>query len=152
MTVQEEGRELPFGRTVALHSLGWLVAANLVGVWLAVVILWPAVGDAIAPLTYGRWVPLHLDWQLYGWCALPLVGGLLAWCLDPHHPQVGRHVHLALGAWSLALVLGEVAWLGGTTSGRLSSTGTVGRCRCCPERCMCCGRSSRRTPGGAGAP
>lgn len=110
---------LPFGRTVALHSVGWLLAANLVGVWLGVAVMWPAVGDALAPLTYGRWMPLHLDWQLYGWCSLPLVGGLLAWFADTAHPAVRGHVQVALGAWSVALALGGVAWLGGTTSGRL---------------------------------
>lgn len=109
----------PFGRTVALHSLGWLVAANLVGVWLGGILLWPELGDVLAPLTFGRWVPLHLDWQLYGWCALPLVGALLAWSLDVRHPGVERHAHLALGAWTVALGLGAVGWLGGTVSGKL---------------------------------
>jgi cytochrome c oxidase cbb3-type subunit 1 len=112
--------EMPaLGRAVAVHTLGWMFAANLVGVWLAILLLWPEAGDALAPLTYGRWAPLHLNWQLYGACALPLVGALLAWCLDPRHPQVGRHAHGALAAWSLALALGGVAWLGGTTSGKL---------------------------------
>src|SRR3954462_8103478 len=59
---------------VAAHSLAWLVAANMVGVLLAAMVLWPGINEWIAPLTYGRWIPLHLDWQLYGWCALPLVG------------------------------------------------------------------------------
>jgi cytochrome c oxidase cbb3-type subunit 1 len=109
----------PFGRAVALHSLGWLVAANLVGVWLGVSLLWPELGDRLAPLTFGRWVPLHLDWQLYGWCALPLVGALLAWSFDGRHPGVGWHAQLALGAWTLALLLGAAGWLGGTVSGKL---------------------------------
>lgn len=119
MNADARASALPFARTVALHSLGWLLAANLVGIWLAVCLLWPAVGDRLAPLTFGRWVPLHLDWQLYGWCALPLVGALLAWCLDAQHPQVERHARVALGVWSLALALGGIAWLGGTTSGKL---------------------------------
>jgi cytochrome c oxidase cbb3-type subunit 1 len=109
----------PVGRAVALHSLGWLVAANLVGVWLGVSLLWPALGDRAVPFTFGRWVPLHLDWQLYGWCALPLVGALLAWCFDDRHPTVRGHAQLGLGAWSLALGLGGLAWLGGTVSGKL---------------------------------
>jgi hypothetical protein len=88
-------------------------------VWLGVTLLWPPIGDLLAPLTFGRWVPLHLDWQLYGWCALPLVGALIAWCFDARHPGAGRHAHLALGAWSLALLLGAVGWLGGTVSGKL---------------------------------
>jgi cytochrome c oxidase cbb3-type subunit 1 len=102
-----------------MHSLGWLVAANLVGVWLAVVLLWPAVGNLVAPFTYGRWSPLHLDWQLYGWCSLPVVGALFAWCLDVQHPHVRRHAGIALGSWSAALALGAMAWLGGTVSGKL---------------------------------
>ncbi len=112
-------RAFPFGRAVALHSLGWLVAANLIGIWLGISLLWPAVGNLLAPFTYGRWSPLHLDWQLYGWCALPMVGALLAWCLDPAHPNVRGHAAVAMGAWSAALALGGVAWLGGTVSGKL---------------------------------
>lgn len=108
----------PFARAVALYSLGWLVAANLVGLWLAASILWPQLGDLLSPLTFGRWAPLHLDWQLYGWCSLPLVGVLFAWFLDPAAPAAPRHAHLALAAWSLALALGGLAWLGGVTSGK----------------------------------
>lgn len=103
-------------RTAARHSLGWLVAANLVGVWLALGLLWPAAGDAIAPLTYGRWVPLHLDWQLYGWTALPVVGVLLAWFLDERDAAAAR---VAFAAWSVALALGGLSWLAGRTSGKL---------------------------------
>ena len=40
---------LPFGRTVALHSLGWLCAANLVGVWLGVVVVGIAAGMVALP-------------------------------------------------------------------------------------------------------
>lgn len=109
----------PFARTVALHSLGWLVAANLVGLWMAVSLIWPAVGDLLAPLTFGRWTPLHMNWQLYGWCALPVAGALLAWCLDDTHPRIRLHAALVLGAWSLALALGGAAWLAGDVSGKL---------------------------------
>jgi len=108
----------PGGGAAAAHSLGWLVAANAVGVWLAGLLVWPGAGDALAPLTFGRWAPVHHNGQLYGWCALPLVGALLAWFLDPDHPRAGRHAALALGAWSLALGLGGVAWLGGLASGK----------------------------------
>ena len=107
------------GAVTARHALGWLVAANAVGVLLAAELVWPALGDAVAPLTYGRWMPLHMNWQLYGWCSLPLVGVLLAWCVDARHPQARTHVRVAFGAWSIALALGGVAWLGGVTSGKL---------------------------------
>lgn len=111
--------EQQLARLVRRHALGWWVAANLVGVWLAAVLVWPGLGDAIAPLSYGRWVPLHLNWQLYGWGALPLVGALLGWTLVTAHPGAIRHAGGALGAWSLALLLGGVSWLGGLTSGKV---------------------------------
>lgn len=106
-------------RTVARHSLGWLVAANLVGLWLACVLLWPAAGDALAPLSYGRWMPLHLDWQLYGWCALPLVGVLFAWTFDVWRPFGLPEAQWGVRAWSLALAVGGVSWLAGYVSGKL---------------------------------
>lgn len=51
-------------RSVARHALAWLAAANAVGVLLAALLLWPQLNRALAPFTYGRWMPLHLDWQL----------------------------------------------------------------------------------------
>ncbi len=106
-------------RAAARHSLFWLVAANAVGLWLAASLLWPALGDLIAPLTYGRWMPLHLNWQLYGWCALPLVAALLHWYLDEADARSVSQARIALGAWSVALLLGGAAWLAGNTSGKL---------------------------------
>lgn len=107
-----------FAGAVERHALAWLVAANAVGVWLAAVLLWPALDGLMAPLGYGRWMPLHLDWQLYGWCALPLVGALARWFV--RDDGEGRaHLRLALAAWSLALLLGGASWLAGDTSGKL---------------------------------
>src|SRR5688500_13198754 len=119
MNAEAQAPGCPYGRAVALHSLGWLTAANLVGLWLAIGLQWPDAGNALAPLTYGRWSPLHLDWQLYGWCSLPLVGALFAWCFDPTTSATRRHAHAALGGWSLALAFGGVAWLRGDVSGKL---------------------------------
>jgi len=103
---------------VRRHSLVWLVAANLVGLLLAALLLWPELNDRLAPLTYGRWVPLHLDWQLYGWCALPLVGVLLKYYL-PEDARGDFAARLALWSWSLALMVGGASWLGGHASGKL---------------------------------
>ena len=104
--------------SVRRHSLAWLVAANAVGGLLAALLLWPDLNDPLAPLTFGRWVPLHLNWQLYGWCALPLVGVLLGHCLPPDQrgAAAGR---LALAAWSGALFLGGLTWLAGRVSGKV---------------------------------
>ena len=51
------------------HALGWLVAGNVVGLWLAILQLKP--GLAVGDWTYGRWVPVHLNVQLFGWTSLP---------------------------------------------------------------------------------
>ncbi len=113
-----DGIQPQMARVVARHTLGWLAAGNAIGVLLAALLVWPALNDSLAPLTYGRWIPLHLDWQLYGSCALPLVGVLLAWCWDVRHPHAVGQARLALRVWSLALLLGGVAWLGGGSSGK----------------------------------
>lgn len=103
---------------VRRHSLAWLVAANAVGALLATLLLWPDLNDPLAPFTYGRWVPLHLNWQLYGWCALPLVGVLFAQCL-PTDARALAGGRLALNAWSGALLVGGLTWLAGRVSGKL---------------------------------
>ncbi|HLP06852.1 MAG TPA: hypothetical protein VK178_01710 [Opitutaceae bacterium] len=88
------------------------------GLLLATLLLWPDLGDALTPLTYGRWVPVHHNTQLYGWCALPLVGLLLRAFLVPGR-AADRHTLLALGAWSAALAFGAYSWLHGEASGKL---------------------------------
>lgn len=111
--------EAQLAQTVRRHALGWLVAANLVGLGLAALLVWPRLGDGLAPLTYGRWMPLHLNWQLYGWGAVPLIGVLIKWILISDHPQTAWHAGGALGLWSLVLLGGGLSWLGGTVSGKL---------------------------------
>ena len=115
-----KGREhTAFARVVRMHALGWLLAANAVGVWLAMLLVWPSLGDWTGELTYGRWMPVHLNWQLYGWCAMPLVGCLLAACLAWENSSALAHARLVLAGWSLALALGGLSWLGGVTNGKL---------------------------------
>jgi cytochrome c oxidase cbb3-type subunit 1 len=109
---------LRLAQTFVRHSLGWLVAANVVGVWLAANLVWPQIGEAVAPLTYGRWMPLHTDWLLYGWCALPLVALLFAWvpCPDRRHAQI---VSAGIVLWSAVLAVSGAYWLSGHVSGKL---------------------------------
>ncbi|MFT3869081.1 MAG: hypothetical protein QM715_11540 [Nibricoccus sp.] len=110
---------ISLARSVSRHSLFWLVAANSVGVLLAILLLWPALGDKLAPFTYGRWIPLHLDWQLYGWCSLPLVGVLLRWIGRGPNASTARLNRVALRAWSLALAAAGISWLCGLSSGKI---------------------------------
>ncbi len=105
-------------RAVRVHALGWLALSCLVGVWLAALLVWPGLGAWTGGIGYGRWMPVHLNGLLYGWCALPLVGALLAACLEPRHRAAARHGRLALYGWTTSLALGAAAWLGGVTSGK----------------------------------
>ena len=57
----------------AWHSLAWLVIANGVGVLLATMLLVPRLNIPFGEWTYGRWMSVHMNLQLYGWCSLPLV-------------------------------------------------------------------------------
>ena len=102
----------------AWHGLAWLVVANAIGVWLAVLLLLPSAGGWMGDWTYGRWMPVHLNFQLYGWISLPLV----AWLVRVYRADVAPFAtasRAALTMWSLALVLGAAAWLGGHSSGKL---------------------------------
>lgn len=108
----------PLAAAVWRHALGWLVAANAVGVLLATLLLWPELNDPLAPFTYGRWMPVHLDWQLYGWCAVPLAGLLLCYYL-PETADGARAGRIALWCWSLGLAFGGATWLGGWSSGKV---------------------------------
>jgi len=102
-------------RAIIVHSLSWLVAANLVGLWLATLLLVPALGGLLPGLGYGRWATLHLDLHLYGWLSLPLVGILLS---RYRVADDGRCAGAAVSAWSAALGIGAVSWLAGVSSGK----------------------------------
>ena len=45
------------------HALAWLAVANGVGLWLALMLWFPSLNHS--EWTYGRWVPVHLNLQLY---------------------------------------------------------------------------------------
>ena len=105
-------------REVMVFSFGWMLAANLVGVLLALLLVFPGLGNLLGPLTYGRWMPLHMEWHLYGWCSLPLVGLLLKEFVTGGKDALAD-VRFALAAWSLGLLVGGLGYLGGHASGKL---------------------------------
>jgi cytochrome c oxidase cbb3-type subunit 1 len=98
------------------HALCWLVFGNAVGLHLALLLLFPKL--QLAQWTYGRWVPVHLNVQLFGWTSLPLV----AWLFSIYQVDSSRArawAPAAVWAWTAALALGVFHWLGGTTSGKI---------------------------------
>jgi mono/diheme cytochrome c family protein len=94
------------------HALGWLVVGNAAGLWLSLLLLFPGLNAG--EWTYGRWVPVHLNVQLYGWTALPLVAWLLSIYDVPR-----RWAEAATWAWTVALAAGVLSWLGGISSGKI---------------------------------
>jgi cytochrome c oxidase cbb3-type subunit 1 len=114
--MDEPGQE--GGAVAARHALGWLVAANALGVWLAALLLWPRLGGLTGEAGYGRILPVHLNWQLYGWSSLPLIGWLFA-IYGVSRGSMARWAVPVVRAWSAVLVIGAMAWLAGGSSGKL---------------------------------
>lgn len=100
------------------HALGWLVVANAVGVWMATLLVFPLLGTMLGELTYGRWVPVHLNLQLYGWCSLPLVGFLIH-LYHAEGSKVAGYGRSVVWLWSAALLVGAVSWLSGESTGKI---------------------------------
>ena len=107
------------GVTAAVqHALGWLVFGNALGVMIAILLLLPQLNPWLGEWTYGRWMMVHMNTSLFGWCSLPMLallfraygadrGSLAPWC----RPVVWL--------WSAALVVGSYSWLQGHSSGKL---------------------------------
>ena len=102
----------------AWHSLLWLVIANCVGVLLAAMLLLPRINHQLGEWTYGRWMPVHLNLQLYGWCSLPLVTFLFHVYGADREPAARWSIPVLWG-WSTALAIGAISWLNGDSSGKL---------------------------------
>ena len=102
--------------TATRHALGWLVFGNSVGLFLAILLVEPQW--QLGELSYGRWVPLHLNSQLYGWTALPLV----AWLLQLYEVDACKFRTwgpAAVWAWTAALAFACLLWLKGESSGKI---------------------------------
>lgn len=104
--------------SAAWHSLAWLVVGNAIGVMLAVMLLLPKLNLALGDWTYGRWMPVHMNLQLYGWISLPLVAFLFhAYGVD--RGAAAKWCRPMLWVWSTALMVGSLTWLAGHSSGKL---------------------------------
>ena len=116
MTPTPSGAEDQGVSTAVKHALGWLVAGNVVGLYLSVLLLRP--DWQLGALTYGRWVPAHLNVQLYGWTALPLVAWLFS-IYQVDRSRVAAWAPAAVWAWTAALAMGVLHWLRGETGGKI---------------------------------
>lgn len=115
-------RTIPTSRRVlantAFHALLWLVIANAIGVLIAAMLVVPGINSLLGEWTYGRWMPFHMNLQLYGWCSLPLVMFLFhVYGADREPPSTWARPILWL--WSTSLAVGAASWLTGHSSGKL---------------------------------
>jgi cytochrome c oxidase cbb3-type subunit 1 len=113
--VEQASRVIAFA---AWHSLAWLVFANAAGVLLALLLLLPGLNRVLGEWTYGRWMPVHINLQLYGWCSLPLVAFLFR-VYGADRGVASRWCRPVLWMWSGALAAGTLSWLNGHSSGKL---------------------------------
>lgn len=102
----------------AWHSVAWLTFANAVGVLLAMMLLFPGMNRVFDSWSYGRWIIVHVNLQLYGWCSLPLVAFLFKVYGIDREPAA-KWARPVLWVWSSALVVASVSWITGHSSGKL---------------------------------
>jgi cytochrome c oxidase cbb3-type subunit 1 len=118
-TLDESERNTP--RVIAgaaWHSLLWLVIANSIGALIAILLLFPGLNKFLGEWTYGRWYMVHMNLELYGWTALPLVGFLFKTYGADRGPMA-EWCRPVLWVWSAALTAGAISWLSGHSSGKL---------------------------------
>jgi cytochrome c oxidase cbb3-type subunit 1 len=102
----------------AWHSLAWLTFANGIGVLLAVMLFFPATNHLFDDFTYGRWLIVHMNLELYGWSSLPLLAFLFkVYAVD--RAPASQWVRPILWIWSAALTVGGFSWITGHSSGKL---------------------------------
>lgn len=116
MPVSTSGPEDEGVSTAVKHALGWLVLGNSVGLYMSLLLLMPEW--QLRAWTYGRWVPVHLNVQLYGWTALPLVAWLFS-MYEVNRSKVAAWAPAAVWAWTAALAVGALQWLNGVTGGKI---------------------------------
>ena len=100
------------------HALFWLVIGNAIGVMIAILLLMPGLNAFLGEWTYGRWMMVHMNTALYGWCSLPMVAVLFK-LYGADRGAMQKWCRPVLWLWSGALVVGSASWLSGHSSGKL---------------------------------
>lgn len=104
--------------SAAWHSLFWLVFANAIGVLISMLLLFPALNRLLGEWTYGRWIMVHLNLELYGWMSLPMAGFLFK-VYGADRGPAAQWCRPVLWVWSAGLGAGTLSWLSGHSSGKL---------------------------------
>ena len=108
----------PTVASAAWHALFWLVFANAIGVLIAILLLAPSLNRLLGEWTYGRWIMVHMNLELFGWSSLPMAGFLFKVYGADREPTA-QWCRPVLWVWSAALGVGALSWLEGHSSGKL---------------------------------
>jgi cytochrome c oxidase cbb3-type subunit 1 len=108
----------PAVAVAAWHSLFWLVVANAIGVLISLLLLFPSLNRLLGEWTYGRWIMVHMNLELFGWSSLPMAGFLFK-VYGADRPALAQWCRPVLWVWSAALAIGSLSWLSGHSSGKL---------------------------------
>jgi cytochrome c oxidase cbb3-type subunit 1 len=81
-------------------------------------LLFPSTNRLFDTFTYGRWLTVHMNLELYGWSSLPLLAFLFKVYAVDHQPAA-HWARPILWIWSTALALGALSWITGHSSGKL---------------------------------
>jgi cytochrome c oxidase cbb3-type subunit 1 len=103
--------------SAAAHALFWLVFANAIGLLIAILLIFPALNRLLGEWTYGRWIMVHMNLELYGWTSLPMAGFLFK-VYGVDRGPLALWCRPVLWAWSAALAVGTFSWLSGFSSGK----------------------------------
>jgi cytochrome c oxidase cbb3-type subunit 1 len=114
----QQPSSLPGLRSAVLHALLWLVAGNMIGVMIALLLLLPGLNPLLGEWTYGRWIMVHMNLGLFGWCSLPMLGFLFG-VYGVEQGPLAAWARPVTWLWSSALVIGSFSWLSGDSSGKL---------------------------------
>jgi cytochrome c oxidase cbb3-type subunit I len=118
ITVAAPGRQPEVFFFAAWHGLFWLVLSNAIGVMLAALLLLPQFHSLLGEWSYGRWMRVHMNLQLYGWSSLPLVAFLFKG-YGADRGAAARWCRPMLWVWSCAMAVGSWSWINGQSSGKL---------------------------------
>jgi cytochrome c oxidase cbb3-type subunit I len=102
----------------AWQAFLWLVIGNAIGVVLALLLLVPSFNAILGEWTYGRWMMVHVNILMYGWCSLPMLGWLFR-IYGADRGPLAVWCRPVLWTWSSALFVGSLTWLSGHSSGKL---------------------------------
>ena len=111
-------RVSPGVSSTVVHAVAWLTLGNAIGLMLALLLVLPGLNPFLGEWTYGRWMMVHMNVLLFGWCSLPLIGFLFH-VYGADRGVFAQWCRPTVWLWSAALMVGSYSWLSGESSGKL---------------------------------